>query len=124
MAKRLLEAGLLNEDALTVTGTHASARRRARPRRPRARRSIRPLDNPIKATGGLAILRGNLAPDGCVVKLSGHGRLEHRGPARVFESEEEAFAAVKAQAIKPSDVVAHPQRGPVRRPRACARCWP
>ena len=62
-------------------------------------------DDPLKPTGGLAILRGNLAPDGCVVKLAGHERLHHRGPARVFDSEEDCFAAVKARAIVPGDVV-------------------
>ena len=77
---------------------------------------VRPLDNPIKPNGGFAILRGNLAPDGCVVKLSGHGRLEHRGPARVFESEEEAFAAVKAQSIQPGDVVVIRNEGPTGGP--------
>ena len=77
---------------------------------------IRPLADPLKPNGGLAILRGNLAPDGCVVKLSGHGRLEHSGPARVFESEEEAFAAVEAQEIKPNDVVVIRNEGPAGGP--------
>ena len=88
-----------------------------RPRRPTARRSSAPLDDPLKPTGGLAILRGNLAPEGCVVKLAGHERLEHRGPARVFESEEDAFAAVKAQRDQGGRRRRHPQRGAGRRPR-------
>ena len=73
---------------------------------------IRALDAPLKPNGGFAILRGNLAPDGCVVKLSGHGRMHHSGPARVFESEEEAFAAVKAREIQDGDVVVIRNEGP------------
>ena len=73
---------------------------------------VRQLDEPIKPTGGLAILRGNLAPEGCVVKLSGHGRREHTGPARVFESEENAFAGVKAKAVEPGEVVVIRNEGP------------
>jgi dihydroxy-acid dehydratase len=74
------------------------------------------IDNPIKPTGGLAILRGNLSPDGCVVKLAGHERLHHSGPARVFESEEECFAAVKARSIQPGDVVVIRYEGPAGGP--------
>jgi dihydroxy-acid dehydratase len=111
VAKRLLDAGLLNADAPTVTGRtigeEASGAREAE-----GQEVVRPLDNPLKPSGGLAILRGNLAPDGCVVKLAGHERLEHRGPARVFESESDAFAAVKAQDIKPGDVVVIRNEGP------------
>ena len=77
---------------------------------------VRPLDDPLKPTGGLAILRGNLAPEGCVVKLAGHERLEHEGPARVFESEEEAMAAVTAKAIRPGDVVVIRNEGPAGGP--------
>ena len=73
-------------------------------------------DNPLKATGGLAILRGNLAPEGSVVKLAGHERLRHRGPARVFDSEEDCFAAVKARAIAPGDVVVIRYEGPAGGP--------
>ena len=78
-------------------------------------------DDPLKPTGGLAILRGNLAPDGCVVKLAGHERLHHSGPARVFDSEEDCFAAVKARSIEPGDVVVIRYEGPPAG-RACARC--
>ena len=74
-------------------------------------------DHPLKPTGGLAILRGNLAPDGCVVKLAGHERLHHRGPARVFDSEEDCFAAVKARGtIEPGDVVVIRYEGPAGGP--------
>jgi dihydroxy-acid dehydratase len=74
------------------------------------------IEHPIKPTGGLAVLRGNLAPDGCVVKLAGHERLSHRGPARVFDSEEQCFAAVKQRAIQPGDVVVIRYEGPAGGP--------
>jgi dihydroxy-acid dehydratase len=73
---------------------------------------VLPLDRPIKPTGGLVILRGSLAPDGCVVKVAGHERRQHRGPARVFEREEEAMAAVLAKKIRPGDVVVIRYEGP------------
>jgi dihydroxy-acid dehydratase len=75
-----------------------------------------PIERPLKASGGLRVLRGNLAPDGCVVKLAGHDRLRHRGPARVFESEEASFAAVQARAIKAGDVVVIRYEGPAGGP--------
>ena len=75
-----------------------------------------PIETPLKATGGLAILRGNLSPEGSVVKLAGHERLLHRGPARIFDREEEAFAAVKAGGIKPGDVVVIRYEGPAGGP--------
>ncbi len=75
-----------------------------------------PIETPLKATGGLAILRGNLAPEGSVVKLAGHERLLHRGPARIFEREEEAFAAVKAGSIVAGDVVVIRYEGPAGGP--------
>jgi dihydroxy-acid dehydratase len=115
VAKRLKEAGLLNEDAPTVTGRtigeEADLAQEAE-----GQEVIRPLDRPVKPTGGLAIMRGNLAPEGCVVKLSGHDRVDHRGPARVFECEEEAFAAVKASEIKAGDVVVIRNEGPAGGP--------
>jgi len=74
------------------------------------------LDKPFKATGGLAILRGSLAPDGCVIKLAGHERRYHRGPAKVFDSEAECFEAVMAQRIVPGDVVVIRYEGPVGGP--------
>jgi dihydroxy-acid dehydratase len=113
--KRLKEAGLLNEGAITVTGKtvgeHADEAQEQD-----GQRVVRPLDDPIKATGGLAILRGNLAPDGCVVKLAGHERLTHEGPARVFESEEDAMKAVTAREINPGDVVVIRNEGPAGGP--------
>jgi dihydroxy-acid dehydratase len=111
VAKRLDEAGLLHRDALNVTGltigeeVDAAEETAGQP-------VVRPLSNPLAPNGGFAILRGNLAPDGCVVKLAGHGRREHRGPARVFEGEEDAFAAVKAGSIEPGDVVVIRNEGP------------
>ncbi len=75
-----------------------------------------PIETPLKPTGGLAILRGNLSPDGCVVKLAGHERLSHSGPARVFDCEEDCFAAVKAGAIQPGDVVVIRYEGPAGGP--------
>jgi dihydroxy-acid dehydratase len=111
IAKRLLDAGILNGDAPTVTG-RTIGEEAGDAREPQDQDVVRPLDDPIKKTGGLAILRGNLAPDGCVVKLAGHERLEHRGPARVFESEGDAFAAVKQRSIEPGDVVVIRNEGP------------
>jgi dihydroxy-acid dehydratase len=109
--KRLLDADLIHRDAITVTG-QTIADLSADGNEPQGQEVIRPLDDPIKPNGGFAILRGNLAPDGCVVKLSGHGRIEHSGPARVYESEEDAFAAVKAQEIQKGDVVVIRNEGP------------
>ncbi len=73
---------------------------------------LRPLSNPLKKDGGLAILYGSLAPEGCVVKLAGHERLLHRGPARVFDSEEASFEAVQQRKIQPGDVVVIRYEGP------------
>ena len=109
--RRLLDANLIHTEAMTVTG-RTVAEESADGSEPAGQEVIRPLDNPIKPNGGFAILRGNLAPDGCVVKLSGHGRRDHSGPARVFESEEEAFAAVKSQSINEGDVVVIRNEGP------------
>jgi dihydroxy-acid dehydratase len=111
VASRLKEAGKLNEDAITVTG-RTIGEEADRAEEAEGQQVIRPLDNPLKESGGLAIMRGNLAPEGCVVKLSGHDRVEHRGPARVFECEEDAFAAVKASEIKAGDVVVIRNEGP------------
>ena len=73
---------------------------------------VRPLSNPLKPTGGLVILKGNLAPEGCVVKVAGHERMIHKGPARVFDREEDAFQAVQKGKIKPNDVVVIRYEGP------------
>jgi dihydroxy-acid dehydratase len=115
VAKRLLQAGLLHENEHTVTGRTIGAHAREARETP-DQEVVRPVDNPIKATGGLAILRGNLAPDGCVVKLSGHERRLHSGPARVFECEEDAMAAVVGGAINPGDVILIRNEGPAGGP--------
>ena len=113
--KRLKEAGLLHADARTVTGRtvgeHADDARETE-----GQKVVRPLDDPIASTGGLAILHGNLAPDGCVVKLAGYERRKHSGPARVFEAEEEAMSAVTAGTIKAGDVVVIRNEGPAGGP--------
>jgi dihydroxy-acid dehydratase len=115
VAKRLLEAGMLHEDAQTVTGRTIGEHAREAVETP-GQEVVRPLDDPVKQTGGLAILRGNLAPDGCVVKLSGHERVHHSGPARVFECEEDAMAAVTAGSIVAGDVVVIRNEGPAGGP--------
>ena len=111
VAKRLVDAGLVHGDTLTVTGkTFAEAARIAQ--EIPGQEVVRPLSNPLKPTGGLVILRGNLAPEGCVVKVAGHERMIHRGPARVFDREEDAFQAVQKGQIKPNDVVVIRYEGP------------
>ena len=111
VAKRLLEAGLLNADEITVTGRTIGEEARAAREAP-GQTVIRPLSNPLKGYGGLVILRGNLAPEGCVAKVSGQKKDLHRGPARVFNREEDAFQAVKAGKIKKDDVVVIRYEGP------------
>ncbi len=112
---RLKEAGILNADAVTVTGaTIGEAADEAR--ETAGQKVVRPLSDPIKATGGFAILRGNVAPEGCVVKLSGHERRKHTGPARVFDGEEAAMKAVLAHEIEPGDVVVIRAEGPAGGP--------
>ncbi len=115
VASRLIDGGLLHEGTMTVTG-RTIGEEAADSEETEGQEVVRPLEDPIKASGGLAILRGNLAPEGCVVKLSGHERTEHRGPARVFEREEDAFAAVKAGAIEPGDVIVIRNEGPAGGP--------
>jgi dihydroxy-acid dehydratase len=111
VAQRLLDAKLIDGDALTVTGRTIGEEARAAKETP-GQKVIRPLSSPIKPEGGLVILWGNLAPDGCVAKVSGQKRDYHRGPARVFEREEDSFAAVKAGKIKPNDVIVIRWEGP------------
>jgi dihydroxy-acid dehydratase len=113
--KRLSDAGLLHNDAQTVTG-HTVGQIAQAATETEGQRVVRSLDDPIKTTGGLAILRGNLAPEGCVVKLAGHERTLHRGPARVFEGEEAAMDAVRKQSIKAGDVVVIRNEGPAGGP--------
>jgi dihydroxy-acid dehydratase len=115
LAKRLAEVGVLHRDALTVTGRTIGEEADAAEETP-GQQVVRPASDPIKPEGGFAIMRGNLAPDGCVVKLAGTERLRQTGPARVFESEEEAFAAVSAQRIEPGDVVVIRNEGPAGGP--------
>ena len=110
-AKRLDEAGLLHRDAMTVTGRTIGEEADAASEAD-GQEVVRPLDDPLKETGGLVILKGNVAPDGCVVKVAGYERLSHKGPARVFESEEECFAAVKEGGIERGDVVVIRNEGP------------
>ncbi len=112
---RLKQAGLLHEQAVTVTG-HTIGEHADGAQETEGQRVVRPLDDPIQPTGGLAILRGNLAPDGCVVKLAGHLRRQHTGPARVFESEEDAMAAVQAGSIQAGEVVVIRNEGPAGGP--------
>jgi len=111
VAKRLLDAGVLSEDERTVTGRTIGEEARDAQETP-GQEVVRPLDDPLKPTGGLVILRGNLAPDGCVVKVAGHERTSHRGPARVFECEEDAMDAVTAGRIQAGDVVVIRNEGP------------
>jgi dihydroxy-acid dehydratase len=115
VAQRLLEAGLLHPDAITVTGETIGEVARAA-EEAEGQQVVRPLADPIKPTGGLAILRGNVSPDGCVVKLAGHERTRHVGPARVFESEEDAMAAVTTKKIEAGDVVVIRNEGPAGGP--------
>jgi dihydroxy-acid dehydratase len=111
LAKRLDEAGVLHRDAITVTGKTIGEEADATVETP-GQEVVRPLSEPLKATGGLVILRGNLAPEGCVVKVAGEERRKHTGPARVFGSEEECFAVVEQRGIKPGDVVVIRNEGP------------
>ncbi len=111
LAKRLNEAGVLNRDAITITGRTIGEEAGEAVETP-GQEVVRPLSDPLKRTGGLVILRGNLAPEGCVVKVAGEERRKHTGPARVFGSEEECFAVVEQQGINPGDVVVIRNEGP------------
>ena len=115
VARELLKQGLVHGDAPTVDGRTLGEIATAVAERP-GQEVVVPIETPLKPTGGLAILRGNLAPDGCVVKLAGHERLLHRGPARVFDSEEACFAAVKERRLAPGDVVVIRYEGPAGGP--------
>ena len=110
LIQRLFALGLLR-DAPTVSGRGLRAEGELARETP-GQEVVRPIDRPLSPTGGLAILKGALAPDGCVVKLAGHNRRFHQGPARVFDSEEQCFAAVQARQIKPNDVVIIRYEGP------------
>jgi dihydroxy-acid dehydratase len=115
VARELLKAGLVHGEARNVDGRTLGEIATAVVERP-GQEVVVPLETPLKPTGGLAVLRGNLAPEGCVVKLAGHERLFHRGPARVFDSEEECFAAVKAQRLVPGDIAVIRYEGPAGGP--------
>ena len=111
LAKRLIDAGKLHGDIMTVTG-RTLAEESAGAQETPGQDVILPVDQPLKPTGGLVILRGSLAPEGCVIKVAGYERLSHRGPARVFEREEDAFEAVSRNTINPGDVVVIRNEGP------------
>jgi dihydroxy-acid dehydratase len=111
VAKRLLDGGFVHADALTVTGKTLGEEAQRAQETP-GQEVVQPLDDPLAQDGGLVILKGRLAPDGAVLKIAGHTARHHRGPARVFDSEEEAFEAVEAGKIEPGDVVVIRYEGP------------
>jgi dihydroxy-acid dehydratase len=115
VARELLKRELLHAGAPNVDGRSLGEIAAAVAERP-GQDVVVPIETPVKASGGLAVLRGNLAPEGCVVKLAGHERLSHRGPARVFDSEEACFEAVKEGRIEPGDVVVIRYEGPAGGP--------
>jgi dihydroxy-acid dehydratase len=111
VAQRLLQAGCLHAGAMTVTGRTVGEEARSARETP-GQAVVRPVARPLRPTGGLAVLRGNLAPEGCVVKITGHESMRHQGPARVFDCEEDAFAAVQRRRIKAGDVIVIRYEGP------------
>ena len=115
LGKLLLESGVLHPEQLTVTGK-TLGQELAKGKGRRGQQVIRPVSNPIKPSGGLVILRGNLAPEGCVLKISGVKQEVHRGPARVYDREEALFAAIKAGKIKAGDVIVLRYEGPIGGP--------
>ncbi len=115
VARRLLDAGKLNGDCLTVTGKTLGEEVRDAEETP-GQEVVLPVSEPLKPTGGLVILKGNLAPEGCVVKVAGHERTRHGGPARVFDREEDSFKAVQQGEIKAGDVVVIRYEGPMGGP--------
>lgn len=111
VAKWLLESGHLHGDQMTVTG-RTLAEEASSAKETSGQKVLFPPSHPIKPTGGLVILKGNLAPEGCVVKVAGHAKLAHHGPAKVFDCEEDAFQAVQKGKIVPGDVVVIRYEGP------------
>jgi dihydroxy-acid dehydratase len=109
--RRLKDAGLLHAGEMTVTGRTIGEEAGAAVEKS-GQEVVRRLDNPLKPTGGLVILKGNIAPEGCVIKVAGHERMAHRGPARVFDCEDDAFRAVSQRKIKAGDVVVIRYEGP------------
>jgi len=112
LMRRLLDAGLLNGDALTITGKTVEENLRDFKFPEGSEEIIRPVENPFSGRGALVVLKGNLAPEGAVVKVAGVKRLRHKGPARVFDSEEEAFKAVISGEVHPGDIVVIRYEGP------------
>ncbi|HEX3327569.1 MAG TPA: dihydroxy-acid dehydratase [Actinomycetota bacterium] len=115
VVRELAKIDAIHRDARTVDG-RTLGEIAAAAQETEGQEVVVPVEAPIKPTGGMAILRGNLAPEGCVVKIAGHERLSHSGPARVFECEEDCFAAIKARAIHPGDVVVIRYEGPAGGP--------
>jgi dihydroxy-acid dehydratase len=115
LIKRLVDGGLVDAETRNVDG-RTLGQIAAGAKEVAGQKVVRSLEEPLKPSGGIAILRGNLAPDGCVVKLAGHERLSHTGPARVFDCEEDCFAAVQAQQIQAGDVVVIRYEGPAGGP--------
>ncbi len=111
LAKRLIDAGHADGSTLTISGRTLAEEAALAVETP-GQVVIKTFEDPIKATGGLVILKGNLAPEGCVMKIAAADRYEHRGPARVFDSEEDCFAAVQGDRIKPGDVLVIRYEGP------------
>ena len=111
VAKRLIDAGLIHGDTITVTGK-TIAESAQMTKESAGQEVVRSISRPLKSTGGLVILKGNLAPEGCVVKVAGYERMIHKGPARVFDREEDAFQAVQQGRIKDNDVVVIRYEGP------------
>ena len=111
VARRLIEGGFIDGTCLTPTGRTLAEEAASAAETP-GQEVVRPLDDPIKPTGGLVILKGNIAPEGCVIKVAGYDRTVHRGPARVFDREEEAMAAITGGTINPGDVIVIRYEGP------------
>jgi dihydroxy-acid dehydratase len=115
VAKRLKQRGLLHEDCPTVSGRSIGEEADAA-QETEGQEVVRPADNPIKSSGGLIVLKGNLAPEGCVVKLAGHERATHQGPARVFDCEDDVLPAIRSKQIQAGDVVVIRYEGPMGGP--------
>ena len=111
VAKRLVDAGYLCKDQLTVTG-RTLGEEAAEAEETAGQEVLHTISDPLKTTGGLVILKGNIAPEGCVLKVAGHERMQHRGPAKIFDCEEDAFGAVQRGEIKSGDVVVIRYEGP------------
>ena len=111
VAKHLLDGGYVDGTALTVTG-HTFAEEAAQAHETPGQEVIRPASNPLKSSGGLVILKGSLAPEGCVIKVTGIEKKTHRGPARVFDREEDAMEAVTSNKIQSGDVIVIRYEGP------------